>query len=247
MTNPWQLYDDILDLIPAGIRVTDALIGRWAFVRTDVGTGAAMVYTTGPRASLAERDVVGRDLRDVAALVKSWDLEQAALGTAAINAALATEERVAPYETSMEGETSTFALNADKFATQKTATVGHFGAIERYMEGNDFVVLERHPIGDDLPDTAAEYLLSDRDEVYITGSTLTNKSLPRLLELCAHTRVVLVGPSAPFAPEALPACVSVIAGSIVADPDHVHRALSMGGGMGEARPGLRQFNAPLQF
>lgn len=247
MANPWQLYDDILDLIPAGRVVTDALIGRWAYIRTDEGTGAAMVYRAGPQASTQERNVVGRDLRDVAALVKSWDLEQAALGTAAINAALATNERVAAHpQVEESGATSTFTLNADKFAHQKTATIGHFGAIERYAEGNDFLVLERDPSGDDLPDSAAEYMLADRDEVYITGSTLTNKTLPRLLELCAHTSVILVGPSAPFAPEALPSCVKVIAGSVVEDPEHVRLAISLGGGMREARQGLRQFNVLLQ-
>ena len=54
--------------------------------------------------------------------------------------------------------------------------------------------------------------------------------------------MILVGPSAPFAPEVLPACVAEIGGSLVIDPDHVRRAIGLGGGMAEARQGLRMFN-----
>ena len=77
----------------------------------------------------------------------------------------------------------------------RIATIGHFGDIEKYAEGRDLIVLERSPSGNDLPDPAAEYLLADRELVFITGSALTNKTLPRLLELCSGARVILVGPS----------------------------------------------------
>lgn len=30
MNNPWQLYDDLIDLIPPGTKVRDARIGNWA-------------------------------------------------------------------------------------------------------------------------------------------------------------------------------------------------------------------------
>lgn len=243
MSNPWQLYDDLIDLVPPGIKVRDAFMGVWAYVHTDVGTGVAMIYTLGPATGTDERDVIGRDLRDVAALVKSWDLRLAALGTAALTAALNTQERIDRYPAlEQAGQTSTFALHADRFAGRKVATVGHFADIDRYAEGNDFFVLERNPSGADLPDAACEYELADRDDVFITGSALTNKTLPRLLTLSSHARVVLVGPSAPFAPEVLAGPVAEIGGSIVVDSQHVRRALAFGGGMGAARPGLLQFN-----
>ena len=243
MSNPWQLYDNLIDLIPTDLRVTHAHLGEWAYVDTDAGAGAAMVYHAGPREGTDVRDIVGKPLRDVAALSKSWDLEVAALGVAALGSYLTTAERVDAYgSVDKPGQSSTFELHAEKFAQQKTAAIGHFGDITKYAEGNDFVVLERLPSGDDLPDAACEYVLADRDEVYITGSTLVNKTLPRLLELCADARVVLVGPSAVFAPEVWPECVAEIGGSIVVDREHVRRAVRTLGGMREARAGLRQFN-----
>lgn len=227
MNNPWQLYDDLIDLIPPGTKVRDARIGNWACATSDTGTGVAMIYRGGPRAGFAERDMVGRDLRDAAS---------------AINSFLTAEERVSANLTPGEDERSTFERHAETRPDLRIATIGHFGDIEKYAEGRDLIVLERSPSGNDLPDPAAEYLLADRELVFITGSALTNKTLPRLLELCSGARVILVGPSAPFAPEVLPACVAEIGGSLVIDPDHVRRAIGLGGGMAEARQGLRMFN-----
>lgn len=247
MNNPWQLYDDLIDLVPADLRVTDACLGNWAYVATEQGAGVAMVYRSGPREGTEVRDVVGKPLRDVAALVKSWDFEVASLGCAALGSYLTSGARVDEFEAIDErGQTSTFQLHREKFAHQKTAAIGHFGDITKYTEGNDFIVLERMPSGDDYPDSACEYLLADRDEIYITGSTLTNKTLPRLLELSAHARVVLVGPSAVFAPEVLPECVAEIGGAIVDDMAYVRRAIQYLGGMPETRAGLRQFNAVIR-
>ena len=48
MNNPWQLYDDLIDLIPPGTKVRDARIGNWACVTSDAGTGVAMIYRGGP-------------------------------------------------------------------------------------------------------------------------------------------------------------------------------------------------------
>lgn len=242
MANPWQLYDDLIDLVPPGIRVRDAVLGVWACVRTDAGTGVAMAYEGGPRSSTTDRDIVGRDLRDVAALVKSWDLAQAALGTAALSAALNTPDRLAAYpEPPTEGESSGLDRHAQRFADRRVAVIGHFHAIERYLDGTDVLVLERNPVGQDLPDPACEYELGDREYVFITGSAVTNKTLPRLLTLSGHARVILVGPSTPFAPEVFGPAVAEIDGSTVSDPELVRRAFLFGGGLSEARPGLTPF------
>ena len=154
MNNPWQLYDDLIDLIPPGTKVRDARIGNWACVTSDAGTGVAMIYRGGPRSGFAERDMVGRDLRDAASAVKSWDLELAALGVAAINSFLTAEERVSANLTPGEDERSTFERHAETRPDLRIATIGHFGDIEKYAEGRDLIVLERSPSGNDLPDPA---------------------------------------------------------------------------------------------
>lgn len=64
----------------------------------------------------------------------------------------------------------------------------------------DLVVLERRPLPGDYPDPASEYLLSDWEYVFITGTTIINKTLPRLLELCRGSKIILTGPSTPLTP-----------------------------------------------
>ena len=55
MTNPWQLYDDLIDALPADVRVTGCLVSHFSCIATDAGVGVAMVDEGGPRASWPER------------------------------------------------------------------------------------------------------------------------------------------------------------------------------------------------
>jgi uncharacterized protein (DUF4213/DUF364 family) len=77
---------------------------------------------------------------------------------------------------------------------KKTAVIGHFHKLEDYLkEAASISVLERKPTGNDFPDSACEYILPEQDFVFITGTTLINKTLPRLLTLAKNAHVVLGG------------------------------------------------------
>lgn len=239
----WQLYDDLLDLLPTGIKVTRVASSHWSAVATeDGGLGVAMTYSDGPRHPGVRADLVGKDLRDVAALVKSWDPRSAAIGTAALNSWLNRPSRLEGFDDAARDNRSTFSLHAPQLQGRRVATIGHFADIDAFHDQCDLIVLERSPRGRDLPDPACEYVLSDREHVYITGSALTNKTLPRLLELSAGARVVLVGPSVPFAPEVLAPRVAEIGGSVVIDASSCVEEVSTGGSNAEFRPFLQHFN-----
>ena len=76
-----------------------------------------------------------------------------------------------------------------------------FPYIEKQLGGKcELSILEREPEGDDYLDSACEYLLPEQDFVFITGMTLTNKTLPRLLTLTEHAKTILVGPTSPITP-----------------------------------------------
>lgn len=243
MADPWELYGRLIDGVPEGITVTRALVNRWTVVGTDAGTmGVAMTYRGGPAGP--EQAVVGAGLHEVAALATSWDLRLASLGVAALNAWYARPERLAGRPGLVWDERAEAGARlVPALAGSRSAVVGHFSFVER-LAGRT-VVLERRPRGDDLPDPACEYELPGREVVAITGSALTNKTLPRLLELCAGARVHLVGPSAPPAPEAYPACVREIDGAVVVDPDRCFRDAGMGARRLTGSPALRRFALPL--
>ena len=60
--------------------------------------------------------------------------------------------------------------------------MGHFPLVEKQLGRKcSLSILEREPEGADFLDSACEYILPEQDFVFITGMTLTNKTLPRLL------------------------------------------------------------------
>lgn len=241
--NPWQLYDDLLDQIPAGITVTGYVSARCSIVATDAGgVGLASTLRGGPDCAADCADLVGRDLRDAAALVRSWDLRVASIGVAALNSWFNTTERLSAHPGIVFPSTSSFSRYAPSLSTRKVAVIGHFPGLDDYAADHDLIILERRPEDRDLPDSACEYVLADRELVFITATTIANKTLPRLLDLTADAHVVLVGPSTPFAPEVLGHRVAELGGAVVVDAvlarQLVHDECA-------AWPALSTFNAPL--
>ena len=59
--------------------------------------------------------------------------------------------------------------------------------------------------------------LPDQDYVYITGTTITNKTLPRLLTLTENAKTTMVGPSSSITPILFSHGVDAVAGFYVTD------------------------------
>ena len=339
LPSPWQLYDALIDLLPDGVTVTRALLGRVALVENSAGgVGTASNDRGGRRERAASRNIIGRPLRDVAALVKSWDFELASLGVAALNSWLNSSDHLAALDgnTVLEGnkaldgnqvlanltpptpnpapptpnpttpnltpptpnpapptpnpptpnpapatrptpnpatpnpapatrptpnptpptpsllvtieqtDANIFDTNPEAFAGSKVALIGHFSqGIKALSPFADLTVIERDPRTSDLPDTACEYVLPEMDAVFITGMTVANKTLPRLLDLAAHARVYLVGPSVPCAPEVFGNWVQHIATSRVTDVDLAFELASIGARTPEMRPATVRFRVDI--
>ena len=191
MTSPWDLYDELIDEIPADLTATSINTeGKWRRVSSsDSGVGMAfgMNVQSHPRAVSDPAELLGRPLRDVAALAKSWNFEDAGLGVAAINA-------YAP-------------LVADK----RVAIIGHFPfAPAALPDAGELIVLERNLFDGDYPDSACEYLLPEMDYVFISGSAFVNKTIPRLLELAEAAHTIVLGPSTPASPALLRAGATTV-------------------------------------
>ena len=89
-----------------------------------------------------------------------------------------------------------------------------------------------------MPDPAAEYILAEQDCVCITGTAVTNKTLPRLLELSRSAYVALVGPSVPLSPVWSDHGVDLLAGAVVTDAADVRRCVQEGAHRRVFREGL---------
>ncbi len=239
----WKLYDDLISLIPEDLMVKEVLIGiHWTMVRS-IGVGLSMTQP-GPRSIPAAGGFAGIPLRKLAALVKSWHPHEAALGLAAINSYInAPAVIVKQWKTdpASQPNESVFLYMKPRLAGKKVTVVGHFPDLDQLKGVCSLSILERNPVEGDFPDPACEYILDDLDYLFITGVTIINKTLPRLLELGRHARIVLVGPSVPLSPFWFEWGISSLAGTTVTDADGIWNHVAQGGDKSIFKEGARMF------
>jgi uncharacterized protein (DUF4213/DUF364 family) len=168
---------------------------------------------------------------ELASYAKSWNLTEASIGVAAINS------MVSPKKDYLD-------LNADKFILEKgngqnVVMIGAFPFMDALKKvAARMVVLELDPYQLNardgiLSDSAAEYVIPDCDLLIITGSTLINKSMERLLALARNSRAytVILGPSTVMSEVLFDYGADMIAGAEVVIPDAIIRKISQSGGM----------------
>ena len=213
----WELYDSLLDEIPTHLKVESAFVGNyWTVVTADNGNmGVAMTtnLTTLPPLSAA---YAGQSLRDVGSLVRSWNLIEAGIGMAAINAWYNSAGRLQALGAEQKDDRyCTFDIPVEG---KRVVKVGHIrNHHEVFEKAASVVTLEREPMDGEYPDSACEYIIPESDIVLITGSAFINKTMPRLLQLAADKTVIITGPSTPLAPQLFSFGVSRLAGMVVSD------------------------------
>ena len=217
----WSIYDDLIDGIPAHLTVDECVVGLyWTCIVSEGNAGIAMTVNTGCGDGFSRGSCIGKPLREVAEYAKSWNMVEATIGMAAINAYYNTPENMQNLGIDRDtgsGE-SIFTEPLEYLLGKKVAVIGHFPRIEKNLGGIcDLSVLERKPSGNDFLDSACEYILPEQEVVFITGVTFTNKTLPRLLELTRNARTVMVGPTVPVTPILFHHGVDSVAGFYVTD------------------------------
>lgn len=240
MTDAWSLYDRMIAQVPEDALVRRVVMGaHHCLVEAECGTGVAALHRGGARLRM-ERGWAGRPLRELAAGAKSWDFEVASVGVAALNAWHNQRGRLGALGLVEDAESTDpfvfLAPVAARMAAEKSdgsrpraVVVGHFPHLAAIAEHADVVVLERSVRADtDLPDTACEYLLPGADLVVMTGMTLANKTMPRLLELSRGALTCVVGPSATICAPVQEAGADLIAGSVVADSELAREVVTCG-------------------
>jgi uncharacterized protein (DUF4213/DUF364 family) len=167
---------------------------------------------------------------ELAEYAKSWNLVEASIGVAAINAMLNpknTRDVNAQEIILAKGEGKRVAISgAFPFTPQLKKLAKKLWVFE--LEPSLI-----NPAQGIITETAAEYIIPESEVVIITGSTLINKSMERLLELARQARAytVVLGPSTPLSEVLFDYGVNLIAGAQVTKPEPVLLKLSQSGGM----------------
>lgn len=226
----WFLYDELLATVPEEALVSGYVAGRhWVMVESSLGGVGLAQHFPRPDGTDPDHQVLGRPLKEVAGLLKSWDYNLASLGMAALNAASNTMMLIpqSPLQTAAEKNPGdAFEYFLPKVAGKKVGVIGHFPHLEELAGHCRLSIFERQPQPGDLPDPAAEYLLPDQDLVYVTGTTFINKTITRLLELAKGAEVCIVGPSTPMIPGLFRHGIHSLSGLVVTDYLELARAIT---------------------
>ena len=176
-----ELYEAFISSVPAHLRVTMAVRGRYqAYVETEGGAGLASLPLPGKKPygdAAVCTDWLGKPLRDLAAQLGSDDMALSALGCAAVNAWFNRRESmealgVTLYPPEID-EGDVFRTLEPECAGKLVSTIGHFRGGEKLAGMRELRVFEKDPRPGDYPEWEEDRLLPGSDVVVITGMALT--------------------------------------------------------------------------
>ena len=229
MKDFFSIYDAIIDGIERGTVIDSSFFGnRWAMARSKDNIGIAMA-TEGESIAPMLSSLEGMDIKDASQAIKSWNFREASLAMAAVNPWYNTPERMAKLNCHEPFKNySTAGLD---ISGMTVAAIGHLKLTEEiYAKAKEVYIIEREPQTGDYPDSACDYILPKCDLAVITGSSLINKTLPHLLELCKNAYTILIGPTVPMCSALLDFGIDRLSGFVCTDTASLCRKVTEGSG-----------------
>jgi uncharacterized protein (DUF4213/DUF364 family) len=233
--NPWALYDLLLDNLPQDQQIDAVTLGlTWTLARVDGNSGLAMSPETPCRTLAWAGSLQGRPAKEIAAWTRSWQPHEATVGMACLNAMVNANsplmDSATPLFANGPANLTVFEHFHDQLQGKRVVVIGRYPGLSSLQSDVELTVIERKPEGNDLPDQAAEYVLSDADWVFLTASSITNKTFPRIAELAQDAKLVLMGPTTPWLPQLHEFGVDYLAGVRPRDPAALQQTVAEGGG-----------------
>lgn len=168
---------------------------------------------------------------DLARRITSWNPVEASIGAAAINSMI--EQRGEPCNIK--------EMLRQKARGRRVAFVGRFPFYGEIAEvASEAYLLEIHPVGNELPSFACEEILPASEINVISGTSLLNHSLQRLLELGRNSVNIVLGPTTPLSPVLFDFGADILGGIKVTDGKAVLRSVSQGVRMSKLLHGLER-------
>ncbi len=223
-----KIFDDLISTLNFDAPVKDI---RQGVFHTGVLTRYCGLAATLPRDALKQEGplvkepgfLLDKPSRDLALMVYSDSLLEAAIGMATMNSLLEVD-----LESCAEINAAEVIL--DKGEGKRVAIVGHFPFLPRVREkAKALWVIEKNPREGDFNETEADRFIPQADVVAITGTSLTNHTLPHLLELCnPKAFIMMLGDTVPLSPVLFDYGVHALSGTRVMDTDLALRCVSQG-------------------
>ena len=235
MISPREIYNLLLDSSQTETKVREIIIGlTWTLCNAE-GIGLCMSPAIPTRTLPWSGTLVDRSCSELSLWIRSWDNYQATVGMAVINAAINTTSdlpaKAEPISLPGSSNLAVFEYFLPLIRGQKVAVIGRYPGLSRYEQEVSMTVIERQPNSQDLPDPAAEYILPEADWVFLTATSIPNKTFPRLVELAQNAKLVLMGPTVPWLPDLAGMGIDYLAGVAVTNPSALRQTVAEGGGV----------------
>ena len=214
---PERLYQD-LTLGVADDEIRQIACGpRWIMVEGPFGAGLAPLPRH-PRELLPRLPrYASQGLRSLAALSRSWDPLEMALGIAAINA---------HYNRFDQDGQAGNGVKAFRQVAGRVVVIGAFPGLDGILPHRS--VIEADPRPGEFPPAAMDTLLPGCGAAIVNSSALVNRSLPRILRLAHNRPAALIGPATPMTPRLFDYGLDVLGGLVVGDPAGLASAIRAG-------------------
>jgi uncharacterized protein (DUF4213/DUF364 family) len=187
--------------------------------------------------------LAGSSALSLAGLIKSTDMSERIVGAATLNAMSQIILRNPSHKYDVADGNLVDHIHVRKDDT--VAIVGNISPIVSAIKSKvrKLYVFERGGISGEgvLPEAASEKFLPQSNVVIITGTTIANGTIERVLYLSRKARyIAMIGPSATVVPDPLfSRGVSAIGGAIVTDAEKAMQIVAEGGGTPQLKAATR--------
>lgn len=225
-----ELYDLLLDYSNLQIEVERVLLGlNWTLCQAG-SSGIAETVGGGQWRSDSSVPLAGRTVAELSLWLRKWDRQQAAIGLAAINAAINSEADMVYREAALFRGSQALSNAMEWFVPHlyghKVAVIAADNPFARVRERLDLTLL---PGREGALHPAADVMLDKAQWVFVSGQSVADKTLPRVLELAADAKVVLYGPQVPWVEEWRNFGVDFLLGSQIDDQSGLYHTIAEGG------------------
>jgi uncharacterized protein len=242
--HPREIYKLLLKSSQTNTLVKEIIIGlTWTYCQAE-SIGLCMSPGKPTRTLPWSGTLVNTAIANIAPWLESWDSYESTVGMAAINAVINSSSPLLAASQPLLPQGSANLAVFEHFLPlirgKRVVIIGRYPGLSEYEREIDIKVIERQPTNQDLPDTACEYLLPEADWVFLTATSIVNKTFPRLVELSQNAQLVLMGPTVPWLSDFADMGIDYLAGVAVTHPEALRQTIAEGGG-------IRIFDTGVQY
>ncbi|NJL81544.1 MAG: DUF364 domain-containing protein [Richelia sp. RM2_1_2] len=241
---PREIYDLMLDYGTKNNQIKEIVIGlTWTLCIAE-GAGLCMSPGTATRTLPWSGTLVNKSISELAPWLLSWDNYQATVAMAAINSVVNSSSSLPDNGTVLSPSGSANLAVFEHFLPQirhkNVCIIGRYPGLNKYSTQMQMKVIELQPGAEDFPAPASEYLLPEAEWVFLTATSIVNKTFPRLVELAKNSKLVLMGPTVPWLPDLKHMGIDYLAGIKVTNLPSLRQTVAEGGG-------IRIFETGIQY